>query len=94
MLSELAALIQDKAFALQDLSDNIQQAADDLQSIIDATGLYHVVLSGESIDDLLSQLESASDAPEWNAETWVAGVCLLAATADFGPVLALLGGGD
>jgi len=93
MLTELAALIGDKAIALQDLADNIQAAADDLQSIIDATGIYQLVMFGTSVDEIIAQVEEATDAPDWTAETWVAGVCLLGASSDFGPVFALLGGG-
>lgn len=92
MLQGLAAIISDKAAALSELSANIQQAADDLTAIIQAEGLYILHIEATSISGLIEAASAATQAPPWPLETWVAGVCLLGATADFGPVLELLGG--
>ncbi len=92
MLQGLASIIADKAAALNELSATIQQAADDLNAIIQSEGLYILYVEGNSIPDLIEAAAGAGDAPPWSVETWVAGVCFLGATAEFGPVVELLGG--
>jgi len=92
MLQGLASIIADKAAALNELSATIQQAAYDLNAIIQSEGLYILYIEGTSIPALIEAATASGNTPPWPLETWVAGVCLLGATADFGPALELLGG--
>lgn len=92
MLSQLAAIIRSKAIALSALATMLQDAADAIIAISESTGMYALTVSANGIQQLKDAVTLATGQPEWVIETWVAGVCLLGATADFGPVVELLGG--
>ena len=92
MLDSLAEIISEKAALLAAIADEIQSIVDAITALIESSGLYVLQIDGNGIDDLKAKAETATDVPPWNLESWVAGTCLLAATADFGPVVELLGG--
>jgi hypothetical protein len=92
MLDALAEIISEKAALLAAIADEIQSLVDAITALIESAGLYVLQIDGSGVDDLIAQAETAADVPPWNLESWVAGTCLLAATADFGPVVELLGG--
>jgi hypothetical protein len=92
VLQNLAQVIADKAQALQDLGNEIQAMVDEIVALIEAQGLYVLHVEADSIPALVEALRNAADAPPWGDEAYVAGVCLLGGTAEFGPVVELLGG--
>jgi hypothetical protein len=92
VLQDLAEVISDKAEALQNVGDEIQAMVDEIQALIEAQGLYVLHVEAEGIPALVQSIRDASGAPPWGDEAYVAGVCLLGGTADFGPVVELLGG--
>ena len=92
MLDSLATIIAEKAALLAAIADEIQSIVDAITTLIESSGLYVLQIDGSGIDDLEAKADFATDVPPWNLESWVAGTCLLAATADFGPVVELLGG--
>jgi hypothetical protein len=92
MLESLAQVISDKAAALGTIADDIQAVVDQLEALVEAQGLYVLHAEGDGIADLIENVKNAGDPPELGDEAWVAGVCLLGATGEFGPVLELLGG--
>jgi len=91
MLEQLAAIIRTKALALNDLATMLQDAADAIIAITESTGMYALTIDANGIQQLKDAVMLATNKPDWTPETWVAGVCLLGATADFGPVITLLG---
>ncbi|MFH1531088.1 MAG: hypothetical protein ABIK09_10195 [Pseudomonadota bacterium] len=92
VLQDLAAVIAVKAQALQALGEEIQAVVDDLEAIISAQGLFVLHVEAEGIPALVESVRTASAAPPWGPDAYVAGVCLLGGTASFGPVVELLGG--
>jgi hypothetical protein len=92
VLQDLAAAVSAKAAALQNVGDEIQGTLDEIQALIEAQGLYVLHIEADSTPALVEAVRSAADAPPWGDEAYVAGVCLLGGTAQFGPVVALLGG--
>lgn len=94
MLLQVIEIIEEKVAILTAISDQIQAMVDNITTIINAAGIYVLHLEATGIPDLIEQAQSAQSAPNWALETWVAGVCLLGASAEFGPVLELFGGGN
>jgi len=92
LLSGLAEVAQSKADTLANLADELGSTIEAIQALLDTVGLYCLQVEGDSIENLISKVEDAVGIPGWNNNAWVSGVCLLAATADFGPVAELLGG--
>jgi len=92
LLEKLAQVIAEKAAVLAAISDEIQSLVDAITALIESAGLYVLHADGGSLSDLIANVGAAEDVPPWNLESYVAGVCLLAGTADFGPVVELLGG--
>ena len=92
MLDALAEIISEKAALLSAIADEIQAVVDSITALIESSGLYILQIDGNGVADLITKTEAATDVPPWNLESWVAGTCLLGATADFGPVVELLGG--
>ena len=92
MLAALAQVIAEKAAVLSAIADEIQKLVDEITALIESAGLYILSVDGDSLDGLISNASTAGNEPPWNLESYVAGVCLLAGTADFGPVVELLGG--
>ena len=92
MLQDLAGVIAAKAAALGTLADEIQAVVDELNALIAAEGLYVLHVEATGIPDLIQAVRDAEDPPPWGDEAYVTGVCLLGGTADFGPVVELLGG--
>jgi hypothetical protein len=92
VLQDLATVISDKAEALQSVGDEIQAMVDEIQALVEAQGLCVLHVEAEGIPALVQSIREAGEAPPWGDEAYVAGVCLLGGTADFGPVVELLGG--
>jgi len=92
MLESLAQVIADKAAALGAIADDIQAVVDQLEALVEAQGLYVLQAEGNGVADLIENVKNAGSPPDLGDEAWVAGVCLLGATGEFGPVLELLGG--
>ena len=93
MLESLAQVISDKATALGNIADDIQAVVDQLEALVEAQGLYILHAEGDGVADLIENVKSAGSPPGGlGDEAWVAGVCLLGATGEFGPVIELLGG--
>ena len=92
MLESLAQVISDKATALGAVADDIQAVVDQLEALVEAQGLYLLHAEGDGVADLLENVKNADSPPDLGDEAWVAGVCLLGATGEFGPVVELLGG--
>jgi len=92
MLEGFAQVISDKAAALGAIADDIQAVVDQLEALVEAQGLYVLHAEGDGVADLIEKVKSAGTLPDLGDEAWVAGVCLLGATGEFGPVLELLGG--
>jgi len=92
MLESLAQVISDKAAALGTIGDDIQAVVDQLEALVEAQGLYVLQAEGDGVSDLIEKVKNAGSPPDLGDEAWVAGVCLLGATGEFGPVLELLGG--
>ena len=92
MLESLAQVISDKAAALGAIADDIQVVVDQLEALVEAQGLYVLHAEGDGVADLIDNVKSADSPPDLGDETWVAGVCVLGATGEFGPVVELLGG--
>ena len=92
MLTDLAAVIEAKSIALALLADEIQDVVDSINALIAAEGLYVLHVEANGIPNLVQAVKDAGDHPPWSAEAYVTGVCLLGGTADFGPVVELLGG--
>ena len=92
MLENLAQVISDKAAALDGIATEIQAVVSDIDSLITAEGLYVLLVEDDGAAGVIDAVRSAAQAPPWSAEAHVAGVCLLGGTADFGPVVELLGG--
>jgi len=92
VLQDLAQVIADKAQTLQELGDEIQAMVDEIVALIEAQGLYVLHIEAESTPALVEAFRGAADAPPWGDDAYVAGVCLLGGTAEFGPVVELLGG--
>jgi len=92
LLTQLAQVIAEKAAILAAIADEIQVLVDAITALIESAGLYVLQVDGGGIADLIENVGAAENIPPWNYESYVAGVCLLAGTADFGPVVELLGG--
>jgi len=92
MLESLAQVISDKAAALGTIADDIQAVVDQLEALVEAQGLYVLHAEGDGMADLIENVKNAGSPPDLGDEAWVAGVCLLGATGEFGPVVELLGG--
>jgi len=92
MLESLAQVISDKAAALGAIADDIQAVVDQLEALVEAQGLYVLHAKGDGVADLIENVKNAGGPPDLDDEAWVAGVCLLGATGEFGPVVELLGG--
>jgi len=92
LLTQLAQVIAEKAALLAAIADEIQALVDAITALIESAGLYVLHADGNGIENLIENVRTAEDAPPWSYESYVAGVCLLAGTADFGPVVELLGG--
>jgi len=92
LLEKLAQVIAEKAAVLAAISDEIQSLVDAITALIESAGLYVLQVDGGGIANLIENVGAAENIPPWNVESYVAGVCLLAGTADFGPVIELLGG--
>jgi len=92
MLESLAQVISDKAAALGTIADDIQAVVDQLEALVEAQGLYVLHAEGDGVADLIENVKNAGSPPDLGDEAWVAGVCLLGATGEFGPVVELLGG--
>jgi hypothetical protein len=92
LLSKLAQVIAEKAAVLAAISDEIQSLVDAITALIESAGLYVLHADGGSLPNLIANVGAAENVPPWNYESYVAGVCLLAGTAEFGPVVELLGG--
>jgi len=92
LLEQLANVIQEKADTLAAINDEIQALVDAIEALIESSGLYVLYVDGDGVAGLIEKTTMAHDVPPWNYESYVAGVCLLAGTADFGPVVELLGG--
>ena len=71
---------------------NVETVVDQLEALVEAQGLYVLHSEGDGVADLIANVKNAGNPPELGNEAWVAGVCLLGATGEFGPVLELLGG--
>ena len=92
MLEELATVIAEKATVLRAITEEIQALVDAITALIESAGLYVLPVEGSGIPNVVDAAKTAGNAPPWGADSYVAGVCLLAGTADFGPVVELLGG--
>ncbi len=93
MIQELAEVVSSKALALQALSEEIDALVADINALMESSGLYVLPLQGQGLPELIAQAQSAMNPPAWDAQSYVAGVCLLAGTADFSAVASLFGGG-
>ena len=92
MLESLAQVISDKAAALGAIADDIQAVVDQLEALVEAQGLYVLHVDGDGVANLIENVKNAGSPSDLGDEAWVAGVCLLGATGEFGPVVELLGG--
>jgi hypothetical protein len=91
MLGALAEIIRQKAAALEAIAAEIQAIVDAITALIESAGLYILHVEAEGTANLISAAHNASDTPPWNLDAYTACVCLLGGTADFGPVVELLG---
>ncbi len=92
MLNALSETIEQKSTLLSSIAGEIRALVTDITTLIESAGLYVLRIDGNGVTDLQEKAETAMDAPSWTGEAWVVGTCLLAATADFGPVAELFGG--
>ena len=92
MLESLAQVISDKAAALGIIADDIQAVVEQLEALVEAQGLYVLHVEGNGVAGLIENVNSVDCPPELPVEAWVAGVCLLGSTGEFGPIAELLGG--
>lgn len=94
VLQQLADIIAEKAEAMADLANRLQEVAAAIVAIIESTGIHQLVVQATGIPNLIEAARTAEDAPPFAVETWITGVCLLAATPNFAPLLTLLGEGE
>jgi len=91
LLQELAEALSEKADQLRDLAEQVENAIELIEQILALTGVYAVrVDSSEGISGLFEALDDAGRPPLPDA-SYIVGICLLAATADLGPVAELFG---
>ena len=95
MLAALAAALQAKAAQLRELADLIEETIETIEAIIAATGVKIVkVDSSAGIPGLIAEVEALEDPfalDGGESNSYVIGACLLAGTADLGPIAALFG---
>ena len=92
IVDQLAAACHNKAIALRDFADELEAVINALAALA-TSGAYVVNLQSSSgVAGLIEQLQAAENPPPWGADAYVSGVCLLGGTADFGPVVELMGG--
>ncbi len=89
VLEELARVIELKASVLEALADEIDAIVAMIEALMQS-GLYVLQVDGEGITELVAKAKETPK-PPLEQDSYVAGVCLLGATADFGPVTELLG---
>ena len=91
LLKELVAALKEKAQDLRNLALEIVDLVELIEDILSLTGVYVIKLeSSDGPDGLFSALTEEGN-PPLPAKSFVAGVCILAGTADFGPVAELFG---
>jgi len=92
LLQELADALSDKADALRELADEIAALIQNIEDIIALTGVFIARVDSDTgipgLIDAASALGAPGDLP---AKSFIAGVCLLAGTADMGPIAELFG---
>ena len=93
LINQLARTIELKMAGLISLVEKLEGIVQTIRNIALAMGIYGLGLRSTSgIPGLIAAARSAGNTPPWNHEAFVAGVCLLAGTANFAPVAELLGG--
>jgi len=93
LLSGLAETIGEKGRALQGMARELQQIVMDLETLTQVSGLHVLRVEAVGVDHLIDQALTALPLPPLPDDAFVAGVCLLGGTANFGAVGELLGGG-
>jgi hypothetical protein len=92
MLQRLADALNDKADNLREISTRIDEILNQITAVLAYSGLY--VLSVESttgIAGITDGLDRATNPPPLQADSYVAGVCLLAGMADYQKLAELFG---
>ena len=95
LINSLARTIEMKISGLVALVEKLEGIVQTIRNIGLATGIYGLSLrSTTGIPGLIAAAREADSTPPWDHEALVAGVCLLAGTANFAPVAELLGGNN